>query len=163
MMATGGFALPTFRALLEHETHSGRLVHAARSYGSRPSSTRQSAQRIGTRAGGVGLSAGKSEYPRSHEPLAALAPDLCVVAAYGQILSAELLAVPRLGAINVHASILPRYRGAAPIQTAILQGETETGVTIFQIEPKLDAGPMLGIERHSHRAAGDVWASWRRG
>ncbi len=79
--------------------------------------------------------------------LAALVPDLCVVAAYGQILSAELLAVPRLGAINVHASILPRYRGAAPIQTAILQGETETGVTIFQIEPKLDAGPILGIER----------------
>ena len=64
-----------------------------------------------------------------------------------QILSAELLAVPRLGAINVHASILPKYRGAAPIQTAILQGESETGITIFQIEPKLDAGPILGIER----------------
>src|SRR5690606_23950366 len=71
------------------------------------------------------------------------AADLFVVAAYGQILSAELLAIPRLGAINVHASLLPKYRGAAPINYAILCGEVETGVTIFQIEPRLDAGPML--------------------
>jgi len=89
----------------------------------------------------------KANTPEAIESLAALAPDLCVVAAYGQILSPALLAVPRLGAINVHASILPKYRGAAPIQTALLEGETETGVTIFQIEPKLDAGPMLAIGR----------------
>jgi methionyl-tRNA formyltransferase len=76
-----------------------------------------------------------------------LAPDVCAVAAYGQILSAELIGVPRLGAVNIHASLLPKYRGAAPIQTAILNGEQETGVTIFQIEPKLDAGPLLAIEK----------------
>src|SRR5690606_15652089 len=61
------------------------------------------------------------------------------------ILSAELLKIPRLGAVNVHASLLPRYRGAAPVQYAIWKGEQETGVTIFQIEPKLDAGLILGM------------------
>lgn len=71
--------------------------------------------------------------------------DLFVTAAYGQILSAELLGIPGLGAINVHASLLPKYRGAAPIQYALICGETETGITIFRIEPKLDAGPILGV------------------
>lgn len=71
--------------------------------------------------------------------------DIFVVAAYGQILSADLLAIPRLGAINLHGSLLPKYRGAAPVQYAVLNGEKETGVTIFQIEPKLDAGPILGV------------------
>ena len=79
--------------------------------------------------------------------LRSLAPEVCVVAAYGQILSAEVIRVPRLGTVNVHASLLPKYRGAAPIQTAILNGDEETGVTIFQIEPKLDAGPLLAMER----------------
>ncbi len=73
--------------------------------------------------------------------------DLAVVAAYGQILSADVIGTPRLGAINVHASLLPRYRGAAPIQHAVMNGETETGVTVFQIEPRLDAGPILGMSR----------------
>ncbi len=83
----------------------------------------------------------------SLERLREFESDLFVVAAYGQILSADLLAIPRLGAINLHASLLPKYRGAAPIQYAMLNGETETGITIFQIEPKLDAGPVLGIVR----------------
>ena len=83
--------------------------------------------------------------PESREALRTLDADVCVVAAYGQILSAELLAIPRLGFYNIHASILPKYRGAAPIQFAIFHGETETGVSIFRIEPKLDAGPVLGI------------------
>ncbi len=109
----------------------------------------------------------KANTPAAVADLAALVPDLCVVAAYGQILSAELFGMPRQGAINVHASILPKYRGAAPIQTAILQGESETGVTIFQIEPKLDAGPILGIERTPigprrdvGRAGGAAGNSW---
>jgi methionyl-tRNA formyltransferase len=80
------------------------------------------------------------------EELRSLRADLFVVAAYGQLLSAEVLQSAARGAINVHASLLPKYRGAAPIQHAILNGETETGITIFQIEPKLDAGPMLGVE-----------------
>eukprot|EP00913_Durusdinium_trenchii_P008891 g8357.t1 len=86
----------------------------------------------------------KVNTPESIADLKGLHADLCVVAAYGQILSAELIETPRKGAINLHASLLPKYRGAAPVHYAILKGETETGVTIFQIEPKLDAGPILG-------------------
>lgn len=77
------------------------------------------------------------------EEFSRLEPDLLVVAAYGLILPKELLEIPPLGAINVHASLLPRWRGAAPIQRAILAGDQETGITIMQMVEKLDAGPML--------------------
>jgi methionyl-tRNA formyltransferase len=72
-----------------------------------------------------------------------LSPDSCVVAAYGKILPAWLLAIPRLGCINVHASLLPKYRGAAPINWAIANGERETGITIMQMDAGMDTGPML--------------------
>lgn len=72
-----------------------------------------------------------------------LEPDLGVVVAYGHILRPEVLAIPPQGMINVHASLLPRYRGAAPIQHAILEGETETGISIIQMEAGLDSGPVI--------------------
>jgi methionyl-tRNA formyltransferase len=72
-----------------------------------------------------------------------LEPDLGVVVAYGHILRPEVLSIPPRGMINVHASLLPRYRGAAPVQHAILRGETETGVSIMQMEAGLDSGPVL--------------------
>ena len=72
-----------------------------------------------------------------------ISPDACVVVAYGKILPAWMLAIPRLGSINVHASLLPKYRGAAPINWAIANGEPETGVTIMQMDPGMDTGPML--------------------
>ncbi|MFZ8886423.1 MAG: methionyl-tRNA formyltransferase [Steroidobacteraceae bacterium] len=75
--------------------------------------------------------------------LAALAPDVLVVVAYGLILPQAILDVPRLGCLNIHASLLPRWRGAAPIQRAILAGDAETGVTIMGMEAGLDTGPML--------------------
>jgi methionyl-tRNA formyltransferase len=78
--------------------------------------------------------------------LEALQPDLGVVVAYGKILPAALLAIPRLGLINVHASILPRWRGAAPIHRAILAGDERTGVTIMRVVQELDAGPVLATE-----------------
>ena len=77
------------------------------------------------------------------EPLTALGADLGVVAAYGKILPQWLLETPPLGLINVHASLLPKYRGAAPVHRAVLAGETETGVTIMRVVKALDAGPML--------------------
>jgi len=73
----------------------------------------------------------------------ALAADLGVVAAYGKILPGQVLAIPPLGLINVHASLLPRYRGAAPIQRAVVAGETETGVSIMRVVRELDAGPVF--------------------
>lgn len=81
--------------------------------------------------------------PEIQEQLRALAPDLMVVVAYGLLLPRSVLDMPRLGAINVHASLLPHFRGAAPIQRAIEDGEWETGVTIMQMEAGLDSGPML--------------------
>jgi methionyl-tRNA formyltransferase len=78
--------------------------------------------------------------------LGKLAPDLFVVAAYGRILPPDLLAVPRLGPWNVHASLLPKYRGAAPIQWAIIRGERETGITIMRMEAGLDTGPVSAQE-----------------
>jgi methionyl-tRNA formyltransferase len=72
--------------------------------------------------------------------------DLAVVAAYGRILTDEILAVPRLGFINVHGSLLPRYRGAAPVHRAIIAGERESGVTIMRVVKALDAGPMIRMK-----------------
>lgn len=81
--------------------------------------------------------------------LAALAPDLMVVAAYGLILPAAVLTIPRLGCINIHASLLPRWRGAAPIQRALLAGDKETGVSIMRMEAGLDTGPVLYTSSYS--------------
>ena len=82
---------------------------------------------------------------------AALGLDAAVVAAYGLILPKPVLAAPRLGCLNVHASLLPRWRGAAPIQRAILAGDSETGVTIMQMDEGLDTGPMLLAEARADR------------
>jgi methionyl-tRNA formyltransferase len=75
--------------------------------------------------------------------LASKAPDLCVVVAYGLLLPPAVLALPRLGCVNVHASLLPRWRGAAPIQRAILAGDSETGISIMHMEAGLDTGPVF--------------------
>jgi methionyl-tRNA formyltransferase len=74
-------------------------------------------------------------------------PDLGVVAAYGRIIPPDILSLPRLGMINVHASLLPKYRGAAPVHRAVIDGESETGVNIMRVEEMLDAGPMLAKVR----------------
>jgi methionyl-tRNA formyltransferase len=81
--------------------------------------------------------------PEAMAALAALSPDLGVVAAYGKLIPAEMLQLPRLGMINVHASLLPKYRGAAPVHRAVINGETETGVTIMRMVVGLDAGGMM--------------------
>lgn len=79
----------------------------------------------------------------SRQPIIDACPDVMVVAAYGLILPQAALDIPRLGCINIHASLLPRWRGAAPIQRAILAGDAETGVTLMRMEAGLDTGPML--------------------
>lgn len=79
----------------------------------------------------------------TQEAFTALQADAAVVAAYGQILPSAVLAAPRLGCLNIHASLLPRWRGPAPIARAIMAGDSETGVTIMQMVPTLDAGPIL--------------------
>jgi methionyl-tRNA formyltransferase len=99
------------------------------------------------------------------ERLESLEADLLVVAAYGLILPTRILGFPRLGCINVHASLLPRWRGAAPIQRAILAGDQTTGVTIMQIEPKLDSGPMIlrrGCDIGPTETAGELYGRLAR-
>ena len=103
--------------------------------------------------------------PATQAELAALEPDLLIVAAYGLILPPAVLAIPRLGCVNIHASLLPRWRGAAPIQRAILAGDAETGVCLMQMEAGLETGPvyvraaipiargMTGGELHGQLAA----------
>jgi methionyl-tRNA formyltransferase len=91
--------------------------------------------------------------------LAELAPDCCAVVAYGALLSERLLAVPPHGWINLHFSLLPAWRGAAPVQAAIAAGDTVTGATTFQIEPALDSGPVYGVVTETVRdtdTAGDL-------
>ena len=94
-----------------------------------------------------------------HAQLQALKPDLFAVVAF-LILPRSALAIPKLGSVNVHPSLLPKYRGAAPIQWAIINGETETGVTIFQLSPRVDAGDILiqqGVEIGEEETAGELY------
>lgn len=93
------------------------------------------------------------------EELAQLAPDCCAVVAYGALLSERLLAVPEHGWVNLHFSLLPAWRGAAPVQAAIAAGDTVTGATTFKIEPALDSGPVYGVVTETIRptdTAGDL-------
>lgn len=147
MMGTGRFALPTFLGLYDtpHEVVGlfTQPDRAGRGRHQHPHPMKDAARERGTPV----FQPDSVNTPSALADLRSLRPDLCVVAAYGQILSAELLSIPPQGAINVHASLLPRHRGAAPVQYAILCGERETGVTIFQIDPRLDAGPVLAVER----------------
>lgn len=87
--------------------------------------------------------------PAEQQRLQDLKPDLMVVVAYGLLLPKKILAIPRFGAINIHPSLLPRWRGATPIQSAILAGDQETGVSIMQLTPRMDAGPIISQSHYS--------------
>lgn len=91
-----------------------------------------------------GISVSQPEKVENLEPeIRNLNPDLAVVAAYGQILPQEILEIPKFGCLNIHPSLLPKYRGATPVQSAILNGEKKTGVTIILMDPQIDHGPIL--------------------
>jgi len=159
MMGTGPFAVPTLRALYDaHEvlaliTRPERPLHGKTRAEANP--MRELAQQRGTRV---------------HEPedintaearcvLASYQPELFVVCDYGQILAPETLEIAPRGGINLHASLLPKYRGAAPINWAIYHGETETGVTIIHMTPRIDAGPAIAQARTPigpHETAADL-------
>lgn len=150
MMGSGGFAEPIFEAILASRHHVvGLVTQPDREIGGQRSSTRQVGRGMKTIAVDHHLPVFQPESVNTPEGVAgvqAMQPDLLVVAAYGQILSKDVLGVARLGGINVHASLLPKYRGAAPIAWAIYHGETETGVTIIRMSVALDAGDMLAQE-----------------
>ena len=144
-MGTPDFAVPALRALHEagHEivaVYSQPPRPAGRGQAMRPSPVHAEATRLGL---AVRTPARLRRDAGEHDAFAALDLDAAVVAAYGLILPREMLAAPRLGCFNIHASLLPRWRGAAPIQAAILAGDIQSGITIMQMEEGLDTGPML--------------------
>ena len=142
-MGSPDFALPTLRALAQNYDVVGVVTQPDRASGrgrelkSPPVKTLALALDIPV------MQPEKLRLSEAMEQLRAWAPELIVVAAFGQILKKDILEFPRFGCINVHASLLPRWRGAAPINAAILHGEEETGVTIMQMDVGLDTGPML--------------------
>ena len=148
MLATGPFAVPTFRALLGPPERYQVVALVTRP--EREAHTRDKQQPAANLMQAMATDLGLSIFapedinsPEAHAQLKPLDPDLFIVCDYGQILSRDTLAVARLGGINLHGSLLPKYRGAAPIQWAIYHGETETGVTVIHMTPRLDAGPCL--------------------
>ena len=148
MMGTGEFAVPIFAALLESPHQVVQLVtQPPRPRGRRgrlePSPTARLAQQQNVPV----FTPERVNAPESVARLRQLAPDVLVVADYGQILSAEVLQTAPLGGVNLHGSLLPKYRGAAPVQWAIYHGESETGVSAIHMTPRLDAGPVLAQER----------------
>jgi methionyl-tRNA formyltransferase len=140
---TPDFALPTLRALLER--HEVVLVVTQPD---RPAGRGQRAQASPVKALAVARGLPLLQPPRLRDPgwveaLAACRADVAVTVAFGQILPPAVLRLPARGSINVHASLLPRYRGAAPIAWAIIRGEPETGITTFQMDEGMDTGPIL--------------------
>ena len=147
---TPQFAVPGLEALI----HSRHEVVALVSQPDRPKGRGHHLQPTATKvvaaAHGIPVwQPTRLKDPAFVDALRALEPDLGVVAAYGRILPDAVLGVPRLGMINIHASVLPKYRGAAPVHRAVINGDRETGVTIMRVVTELDAGPMFAVERRA--------------
>ena len=159
-IGTGEIGVPTLRALLdsEHEV-VGMVTQPDKPVGREQRIEPPPIKKVITRSGDLqiagGLStAGKSSLleilqpvrikdPQAIEQIRGLTPDVIVVVAYGQILPRDVLEIPRLACLNLHASLLPRWRGAAPIQAAIAAGDRETGITVMYMDEGLDTGDML--------------------
>jgi len=143
VMGTGPFAVPMFHGLVAapHDVAAVVTRPDRAPPGRRPP---PNPMRAAATAAGIGiLDPDDVNAPATVATLAALRPDLFVVCDYGQILSRDLLAVPPLGGINLHGSLLPRHRGAAPVQWAILAGDAESGVSVIHMTPALDAGNVI--------------------
>ncbi|MBR2287485.1 MAG: methionyl-tRNA formyltransferase [Clostridia bacterium] len=142
-MGTPEFAVPSLRALCEH----GYEVVGVFTQPDRPSGrgnkVRKSPVKVYAEAAGIPVFQPEKIRRDGVEDLSRLQPDLCVTAAFGQILSQEILDIPPMGTVNVHASLLPRHRGSAPIAWAILQGDAEIGVTTMLTARGIDNGDML--------------------
>jgi len=145
-MGTPEFAVPALQALLATQDVAGVVTQPDRPAG-RGHQVRPSPVKLAAGAAGVPIYQPKSlRKPEAAEPLRAWSPDVIVVAAFGQILRPHVLTLPLHGCLNVHASLLPRWRGASPIQHALLAGDATTGITLMQMDEGLDTGPMLAQE-----------------
>jgi methionyl-tRNA formyltransferase len=158
-MGSGGFALPSLEALLD----SSHQVLALITQPDKPAGRGHDLRMPKTKALAFERGVPVHQPPRVRaetavELVRAVAPDVIVVVAYGQIIPASILEIPPRGTVNVHGSLLPRYRGAAPIQWAIARGETETGVTTMLMDVGLDTGPIL-LQKRTTISAEDTAAT----
>ena len=142
-MGSPDFSLPSLRALAGTYDIVGVVTQPDRASGRGRELKAPPVKLLAQELGIPVMQPEKLRLPEAMENLRAWSPDLIVVAAFGQILKKDVLELPRFGCINVHASLLPRWRGAAPINAAILAGDEETGVTVMQMDVGLDTGPML--------------------
>jgi methionyl-tRNA formyltransferase len=142
-MGSPDFSLPTLRALHENYPVLGVVTQPDRPAGRgrklKPSPVKALALELGIPV----IQPEKLREPEAMVQLSELSPDVIVVAAFGQILKQDVLDLPKFGCINVHASLLPRWRGAAPINAAVFNGDEETGITIMKMDAGLDTGPIL--------------------
>ena len=159
-MGSPDFALSTLRGLHAHYPIVGVVTQPDRAAGRgrelKPPPVKMLAQELGVSL----IQPEKLREPGAMEQLHAWSPDVIVVAAFGQILRKEVLDLPQFGCLNVHASLLPRWRGAAPINAAILHGDEETGVTIMKMDAGLDTGPILrqrSVRIAPHETAGSLF------
>jgi methionyl-tRNA formyltransferase len=143
-LGSGAFAVPSLEALLDagHEV-AAVVTQPDREKGRGRFLSATPAKVVAERRGAPVLQPRRIKEPEAVDTLRALRPDVQVVVAYGQILPRAVIDIPRLGTVNVHSSLLPRYRGAAPIQWAVVNGERETGVTTMLIDEGLDTGATL--------------------
>ena len=143
-LGSGAFAVPSLEALLDagHEV-AAVVTQPDREKGRGRALSATPAKVVAERRGVPVLQPRRIKQPEAVEELRALRPDVQVVVAYGQILPRAVIDIPPLRTVNVHSSLLPRYRGAAPIQWAVVNGERETGVTTMLIDEGLDTGPTL--------------------
>lgn len=147
MLGTGPFAVPTFEALLKSHDVPALITRPTPPPKGRVKASLNPMRDL-AEARGLPIHAPDSiNTPEAIALLKSYSPELLVVCDYGQILSPDALSAAPLGGINLHASLLPKFRGAAPINWAILRGETETGVTVIHMTPRLDGGPCLAVRR----------------
>lgn len=142
-MGSPDFSLPILRALVNAYQVVGVVTQPDRASGRGRELKAPPVKTLALELGIPVMQPEKLRQPEAMDHLRAWEPELIVVAAFGQILRKDVLELPRFGCINVHASLLPRWRGAAPINAAILAGDEETGVTIMKMDVGLDTGPML--------------------
>jgi len=146
-MGTASFALPTLRSLADTEEVIAVITQPDRPRGRGRKVAPPPAKGLALDLGLQVLQPERVKDPHFIDQLEALKPDVIVVAAFGQILPPAVLAMPPLGCINVHPSLLPKYRGAAPINWAIIKGESKTGVTTYLMDEGMDTGPILLVRK----------------
>ncbi|NWG33484.1 MAG: methionyl-tRNA formyltransferase [Chloroflexi bacterium] len=159
-MGSPDFALPALRALAGAYEVVGVVTQPDRASGRGRELKAPPVKLLALELGIPFIQPEKLRQPEAVRQLREWNPDLIVVAAFGQILRPEVLELPRFGCVNVHASVLPRWRGAAPIPAAILAGDEETGVTIMKMDQGLDTGPILAqrvIRIHPDETAGSLF------